>query len=67
MTKFQDFFVTLVNMDTFQMTLKLSLFTVDFYSNLHYNIVNTFLCMQTAVYLQMYAVSAPFELILNFA
>ena len=30
MTKLQNVFVTLVNMDIFQMTLKLSLFTVDF-------------------------------------
>ena len=30
MTKLQNFFVALVNIDTFQMTLKLSLFTVDF-------------------------------------
>ena len=30
MTKLQNLFVALVNMDTFQMTLKLSLFTVDF-------------------------------------
>ena len=30
MTKLQNLFVALVNMDTFKMTLKLSLFTVDF-------------------------------------
>ena len=30
MTKLQNLFVALVNMDTFQMTLKLGLFTVDF-------------------------------------
>ena len=30
MTKLQNVFVTLINMDIFQMTLKLSLFTVDF-------------------------------------
>ena len=30
MTKLQNAFVALVNMDIFQMTLKLSLFTVDF-------------------------------------
>ena len=30
MTKLQNLFHALVNMDTFQMTLKLSLFTVDF-------------------------------------
>ena len=30
MTKLQNLFVVLVNMDIFQMTLKLSLFTVDF-------------------------------------
>ena len=30
MSKLQNLFVALVNMDTFQMTLKLSLFTVDF-------------------------------------
>ena len=30
MTKLQNLFVVLVNMDTFQMTLKLSLFTVEF-------------------------------------
>ena len=30
MTKLQYLFVALVNMDTFQMTLKLGLFTVDF-------------------------------------
>ena len=47
MTKLQNLFVALINKDTFQMTLKLSLFTVDFYSNLCYNIVSTFLCMQT--------------------
>ena len=29
MTKLQNVFVALVNMDIFQMTLKLSLFTVD--------------------------------------
>ena len=47
MTKLQNLFVALVNMDIFQMTQKLSLFTVDFYSNLYYKIVCTFLCMQT--------------------
>ena len=66
MTKHQNLFVALVNMDTFQMTLKLSLFTVDFSSNLCYNIVSTFLCMQTCRMFQMYAVSASFELLLNF-
>ena len=30
MIKIQNVFVALVNMDTFQITLKLSLFTVDF-------------------------------------
>ena len=30
MTKLQNLFVVLVNMDTFHMTLKLNLFTVDF-------------------------------------
>ena len=30
MAKLQNVFVALVNMDIFQMTLKLSLFTVDF-------------------------------------
>ena len=30
MTKLQNLFVALVNIDTLQMTLKLSLFTVDF-------------------------------------
>ena len=35
MTKLQNLFVALVNMDTFQMTLKLSLFTVDFYSYIY--------------------------------
>ena len=30
MTKLQNLFVALVDMDTFQMILKLSLFTVDF-------------------------------------
>ena len=30
MTKLQNVFVALVNMDIFDMTLKLSLFTVDF-------------------------------------
>ena len=30
MTKLQNMLVALVNMDIFQMTLKLSLFTVDF-------------------------------------
>ena len=30
MTKLQNVFVALVNMDIFQMTLKLSLFSVDF-------------------------------------
>ena len=32
MTKLQNLFVTLVNMDIFQMTLKLSLFTTDYIS-----------------------------------
>ena len=48
------------------MTLKLSSFTED----LCYNIVSTFLHVQTrrmfAECLQVYAVSAPFELELNF-
>ena len=39
MTKHQNVFVALVNMDIFQMTLKLI--------NLYYKIVSTFLCMQT--------------------
>ena len=30
MTKLQNLIIALVNTDTFQMTLKLSLFTVDF-------------------------------------
>ena len=30
MTKLQNLFVALVNMDTFQITLKLRLFTVEF-------------------------------------
>ena len=30
MTKLENLFLALVNMDIFQMTLKLSLFTVDF-------------------------------------
>ena len=30
MTKLQNVFVALVNMDVFQMTLKLSVYTVDF-------------------------------------
>ena len=30
MTELQNLFVALINMDTFQMTLKLSLFIVDF-------------------------------------
>ena len=30
MSKLQNLFVALISMDTFQMTLKLSLFTVDF-------------------------------------
>ena len=47
MTKLQNLFVALVNMDTFQMTLKLRLFTVKFLSNLCYNIVSTLLCLQT--------------------
>ena len=38
MTKLQNVFVALVNMYIFQMTLKLSLFTVDF---------RVILCMQT--------------------
>ena len=63
MTKLQNVFVALVNMDIFQMALKLSLFTVDFWSNLYYKIVSTFSCMQTC---RMYAVSVPFDLLLNF-
>ena len=47
MTKFQNLFVALVNMDIFQVTLKLRLFTVDFYSYLCYKIVSLFWCMQT--------------------
>ena len=60
MTKLQNLFVALANVDIFQMTLKLSLFAVDFESNLYYKIVSSFLC------LQMYAVYAPFDLLLNF-
>ena len=66
MTKLQNLFVTLVNMDIFQMTLKLNLFTVDFKSNLYYKIVSSFLCMQTCRMFAVSAVSAPFELVLNF-
>ena len=40
----QNLYLALVNMDTFQMTLKLNLFTANFQSNLCYNIVSTFLC-----------------------
>ena len=40
MTKLQNLFVTLANMDIFQTRLKFSLFTMDFKSNLCYNIVN---------------------------
>ena len=47
MTKLQNLFVALVNMYIFQMTLKFSLFTVDYWCNFCYNITNTFLCMQT--------------------
>ena len=66
MTKLQNLFVPLVNMDTLKMTLKISLFTVDFKSNLCYNIVRTFCVCRHAECLQMYAVSAPFDLVLNF-
>ena len=72
MTKPQNILVALVNMAIFQMTLNLSLFTVDFYSKLCYKIVNPFcvdLCRH-AECLQMYAglhahISwlAPFELV----
>ena len=34
MTKLHNMFVALVNMDIFQMTLNLSLFIVNFWSNL---------------------------------
>ena len=47
MAKLQRICVALVNMEIIQMTLKLSLFTVDFSGNLCTNIVSTFLCMQT--------------------
>ena len=60
MTKRQNLFVALANMDIFKMTLKFSLFTVDCECNFNYNIVSTFLC------LQMCAVPDPFKLPLNF-
>ena len=46
-TNLQNLFGALVIIDIFQMVLKFSLFTVDFLCNLCYNIVSTFLCMQT--------------------
>ena len=66
MTKLQNVFVALVNIDIFQMILKLSLFTVEFKSNLYYKIVSIFFVCRHAECLQMYAVSAPFDLLLNF-
>ena len=41
MTKLQNLFVALANIDIFQMTQKIRLSTVDFWINLCYNIVST--------------------------
>ena len=66
MTKLQNLFVALLNMDTFQMTLKLSLFTWTF-RVICVTILRAYFCVcRHAECLQMYAVSAPFELVLNF-
>ena len=64
MTKFQNLFVALLNMDIFQMTPKLSLFTTDFFSNFCWNIVNRFLCMQ--IYADVWTVSISIKLSLSF-
>ena len=60
MTKLQNVFTALVNMDIFQITLKLLL------TNKCNFCCNIFVYARHAECLQMYAVSAPFELLLNF-
>ena len=45
MNKLPNLFGALVIMDIFQMTLKFSLFTVDFLCNFCFGIVNKFLCL----------------------
>ena len=47
MTKLENLFVALVDMDIFEMTLKFSLLTVDYKCNFCYNVLGTFLCMWT--------------------
>ena len=64
MTKLQNLFVALVNTAILQMILKFSFF--------HYGLLERFVlqhCEHIFVYaecLQMYAVPAPFQLVLNF-
>ena len=63
MTKLQNLFVALVNMDIFRMPLTFSLFTVDYFLLKHCEYIH--ICRH-AECLQMYTVSAPFEVLLNF-
>ena len=57
MTKRQNLFVALLNMDTFKMTFRVICVTT---LSAHFCVCRHAEC------LQMYAVSAPFELVLNF-
>ena len=69
MTKLQNLFVALVNMDTFQMTLKLSLFTVFVLQHCEHIFVyadmqNVCRCMQMYAGLHVHiSWLAPFELV----
>ena len=47
MTKLENLFGALVNIEIFQVTLKFCLFTVGFLCNFCYNIVSKFFCMQS--------------------
>ena len=61
MTKLQNVFVVLVNVDIFQMTLKLSLFTVEFYVLQHCEHI---LCMQICrMFADVCSVWTPFDLV----
>ena len=62
MTKLQNLFVVFVNTYIFQMTLKFSLLII----NKQVQFLLKDICRMHADSLQMYAVSAPFELLLNF-
>ena len=64
MTKLQNLFPAFVNMDIFQMTLKLTFFTVDY--QVQFLLKHCKYIFVYAECLQVYAVSAPLEFLLNF-